>query len=104
MRMLLASVLVFTLGISSAVSKPRHCMFRVHVEANQMDGASFAGSIKAQLSGKSVAIEQIPRISEQDVIGFKVYAHDDGTFGALLELDDHGRIGLDTLSVERKGR
>jgi len=36
-------------------------------------------------------------------MAFSPYAAPDGTFGALFQLDDHGRVILDTLSVERRG-
>jgi hypothetical protein len=63
----------------------------------------FATAVRAQVSGKDVAIEKIPRISEQDVIGFYPYPAANGTYGALFQLDEHGRIALDTLSIERRG-
>ncbi|MEY2545446.1 MAG: hypothetical protein QOG48_563 [Verrucomicrobiota bacterium] len=88
---------------AAASAKPRHCVFRVHAEANQRDTGVFASAVHAQLSGKDVAIEKIPRISEQDVIGFTAYPHGNGDFGALLQLDEHGRLTLDTLSLERRG-
>ena len=43
------------------------------------------------------------RISEQDVIAFYPYPAANGTYGALFQLDEHGRIALDTLSIERRG-
>ena len=50
-----------------------------------------------------MAIEKIPRISEQDVVAFYPYAAANGTYGALFQLDEHGRIALDALSIERRG-
>ncbi|PYK40208.1 MAG: hypothetical protein DME60_08520 [Verrucomicrobia bacterium] len=78
-------------------------MFRVHAQANQQDTAVFATSVRAQVSGKDVAIEKLPRISEQDVLAFYPYAAANGTYGALFQLDEHGRIALDALSIERRG-
>ena len=78
-------------------------MLRVHAQANQRDTAVFATSVRAQVSGKDVAIEKMPRISEQDVIAFYPYAAANGTYGALFQLDEHGRVTLDALSVERRG-
>ena len=78
-------------------------MLRVHAQANQRDTAVFATSVRAQVSGKDVAIEKMPRISEQDVIAFYPYAVANGTYGALFQLDEHGRVALDALSVERRG-
>ena len=78
-------------------------MLRVHAQANQRDTAVFATSVRAQVSGKDVAIEKMPRISEQDVIAFYPYAGANGTYGALFQLDEHGRVALDALSIERRG-
>ena len=87
----------------AAVAKERHCLFRVYAQANPQDTEVFATSIPAQLSGKNVAIEKIPRISEHDVIAFYPYPAANGTYGVLFQLDEHGRIGLDALSIERRG-
>lgn len=101
MRNLLASALLF-LAVGSALAGS-HCTFRVHVAANQNDGAVFAQPIRS-LSGKNVFIEKTPWLSERDVKAFYPYKSPDGTtYGALLQLDDHGRTILDTLSVERRG-
>lgn len=91
-------------ALSASVSaKPRHCIFRMHVEANRRDTGAFANAVRAKLSGKDIAIEKMARISEQDVIACTTYPRGHGDFGALLQLDDHGRIALDTLSVECRG-
>ena len=79
-----------------------HCTFRVHVAANSNDGAVFAQPFRS-LSGKNVFIERTAWLSERDVKSFYPYRAADGSYGALLQLDDHGRTVLDTLSVERRG-
>jgi hypothetical protein len=78
-------------------------MLRIHAQANQQDTAVFATSVRAQVSGKNVAIEKMPRISEQDVIAFYPYSAANRTYGALFQLDEHGRVALDALSIERRG-
>jgi len=88
---------------ATGAAKPRHCILRVHAQANPRDTEIFATSVRAQLSRKDVAIEKMPWISEQDVVAFSPYPARDGTYGALLQLDEHGRVVLDTLSVERRG-
>lgn len=60
-------------------------------------------SARTTSSGKNVAIQKLPWITERDVTAFSPYPAQDGTFGALFQLDDHGRVVLDTLSVERRG-
>ncbi len=47
-------------------------------------------------------MEKMPWISERDVMAFSPYPAANGTYGALLQLDEHGRVVLDTLSVERR--
>jgi hypothetical protein len=84
-------------------AKERHCIFRVHAQGNPRDTEVFSTSVRAQLSGKDVAIEKMPRISERDVIAFYPYPATNGTYGALFQLDENGRIALDTLSIERRG-
>jgi hypothetical protein len=93
---------VFSL-LSTVEAKSRHCLFRVHTEASASDSQAFATAVRATISGKPVVIEKMASISESDVVAFSAYRAPDGTFGALLRLDDHGRTVLDTLSVERRG-
>lgn len=101
MRNLLACALLF-LAVGTARGGA-HLSFRVHLPANQNDGAVFAQPIRS-LSGKNVFIEKTPWLSERDVKAFYPYKSADGaSFGALLQLDDHGQTVLDTLSVERRG-
>jgi len=102
MKPIFASLIVALLTIS-ATGKDRHCIFRVHAEANPQDTAVFSSSIRALFSGKQVAIERIPRLSERDVVAFYPYSASDGTYGVLFQLDEHGRIAHDALSVERRG-
>ena len=60
-------------------------------------------SAHATSSGKDITIQKLPWITERDVMAFSPYPARDGTFGALFQLDEHGRVVLDTLSVERRG-
>ncbi len=53
--------------------------------------------------GKDIAIQKMPWITEHDVVGFSPYQSPNGTYGALFQLDDHGRVVLDTLSIEHRG-
>jgi hypothetical protein len=103
MKSIFASLIV-ALFAASVLGKDRPCIFRVHAEANPNDTASFATSVPALFSGKRVAIERMPRLSERDVVAFSPYSAKDGSYGALFQLDEHGRIALDALSVEQRGR
>ena len=99
------SVFVFCLALSliDTAAKQRHCTFRVHAQANPHDTEVFSISARATSSGKNIAIQKLPWITEHDVTAFSPYPAQDGTFGALFQLDQHGRVVLDTLSVEHRG-
>jgi hypothetical protein len=102
MKSIFASLILAFFAVS-ATAKDRHCIFRIHAEANPNDTATFSSSVRASLSGKQVAIERIPRLSENDVVAFSPYDAGNGNYGALFQLDEHGRLALDALSVERRG-
>jgi hypothetical protein len=102
MKSIFASLIVALLAIS-ATAKDRHVIFRVHAEANPNDTATFSSSVRALFSGKQVAIERMPRLSERDVIAFYPLSAGDKNYGALFQLDEHGRLALDALSIERRG-
>jgi len=101
MRSLLRAAMAVFL-VSSAEAGAQHCIFRVHLEAKAQDGSVFAQPLRS-LTGRSVFIEKMPWITERDVRKFYPYRAADGSHAALLQLDDHGRTVLDTLSVEHRG-
>ena len=103
MTRVLATGLLLILATPFASAKSKHCTVRVHAQGNENDGSVFATPVTTPISGKNIFIEKIPTISEHDVSAYRPYAASDGSFGALLQLDEHGRLALDTLSVERRG-
>ena len=103
MRTLCVFVFCLAFALIGATAKQRHCTFRIHAQANPHDTDVFSIPAPAASSGKDIAIEKLAWISEHDVIAFSPYQAPDGTFGALFQLDDHGRTVLDTLSVEHRG-
>lgn len=104
MKSVSVAVAVAILLASPAFASTHHCMFRVHAEASERDSEAFAAAAKGKISGKEVIIEKAASISEDDVVAFTVYQGADGTLGALMLLDYHGRDILDSLSVERRGQ
>lgn len=99
---LAALVCALALPIPADARKP-HCTLRVHVEGNANDGAAFSTQMRSPATGKNIVMEKIPRISEQDVVAFYPYPMADGSYGVLFKLSEHGKLALDTLSVERRG-
>ena len=88
--------------LSAEGRKPK-CTLRAHVQANAHDGAVFATQYRSQTTGKNIVIQKVPAISERDVVAFYPYQAVDGSYGVLFQLDDHGKLALDTLSVEKRG-
>ena len=103
MRTLCVFVFCLSFALIDAGAKQRQCTFRVHAQANPQDSDVFSIPARATSSGKDVAIQKLAWITEHDVMAFSAYPARDGTFGALFQLDDHGRVVLDTLSVEHRG-
>ncbi len=99
----MAVLLAAALAVPAALAKSKHCTLRVHAQANENDGSVFASPITTPVTGKNIFIEKIPTISERDVAAFRAYPAADGSFGALLQLNDHGRLALETLSIEHAG-
>ncbi len=90
-------------AMATTSAKAKHCTVRVHTQANANDGSVFATPVTTPLTSKTIYIEKIPTISERDVAAFRAYQARDGSFGALLQLNDHGRLALETLSIEHRG-
>jgi hypothetical protein len=103
MRTLCVFVFCLASALVDAAAKQRHCTFRIHAQANPQDTDVFSMPARATSSGKDLAIQKTPWITEHDVMAFSPYPARDGTFGALFQLDEHGGVVLDTLSVERRG-
>ncbi len=104
MKFALVMLLAAVVSAPAAFARTHHCMFRVHAQANEHDTDVFATAVKGKVSGKDIAIEKAASISEDEVVAFKVYQAPDGTLGALLILDDHGRDALEGVSVEHRGQ
>jgi hypothetical protein len=97
-----AALAVFiSLVIASLGEAKTHSTVRIHAEANASSGPVF--SVQLKFLGRMVTIEKIPTLSENDVIGIQTTRAADGTYGALFQFDEHGRLALDTISVERRG-
>ncbi|MFL6568586.1 MAG: hypothetical protein ACJ8LI_05420 [Chthoniobacterales bacterium] len=104
MRRLAAAVLLALLVPGIAAAKKLHCTLRAHAEGSANDGEAFSTQMVSPSTGRPVVIEKIPTISEHDVVAFKPYPARNGTFGVIFLLDDHGKLALDTLSIEHRGR
>jgi hypothetical protein len=96
-----ALAVLIGLAAGSLAEAKTHATFRIHAEANASNGPVFSTQLK--FLGRTVTVEKVPTLSENDVTGFQSYRAADGTHGALFQLNEHGRLALDSLSVERRG-
>jgi len=103
MKTLCVFAVCLVFALADGVAKQRHVTFRVHAQANPRDTEVFSTSVRARFSGKDIPIEKMPWLSERDVTAFFPYSAQDGTYGVLIQLDEHGRVVLDSLSVQRRG-
>lgn len=103
MKRLLACLLIAAVTASSSEARKRRCTLRAHIEANAHDSDVFSSQRRSAATGRNITIEKVPTISEFDVASFRAYPAPDGSFGVLFQLNDHGKLVLDTLSIDRRG-
>lgn len=103
MRRLLPYTILAVLALSSAEARKPNCTLRAHVEGNANDSDVFSSQLHSPATGKKITIEKVATISEADVAAFRPYAATDGTYGVLFLLNEHGKLALDTLSIDRRG-
>lgn len=103
MRSIAASIIFGLLVLTVVDAKVPRCTLRAYAEGNANDGAVFSTQLRSPATGKKITIEKVPTISERDVVAFYPVPAADGTFGVLFKLDDHGKLALDTLSLEKRG-
>lgn len=77
---------------------------RFHVEAPETSGESFVLPVTLQYARKRTHIARIPAVTEKDIVAVKTFPAPNGTHGAYFYLSPHGRIALNTLSLEHRGR
>ena len=94
------AVFIALVAVSAGEAKT-HSTFRAHREANPSSGPVFSTQLK--FLGRTVTVEKMATLSENDVTRFQSYRAPDGTHGALFQLNEHGRLALDTLSIEGRG-
>ena len=103
MRGVVASIIFGLLALTARAATQAPCTLRAHVAGNANDGAVFSTQLRSSITGRNIVIEKVPTISERDVVAFYPVPAADGTFGVLFKLDDHGKLALDTLSLEKRG-
>ena len=100
--LLLSALCIACLGMAPKKKKPETTV-RFFTEANAQDTDRFAAPIILHNPPRQAYISYIPDVSERDVAAIYPFPAPDGTFGCAFKLDEHGKIALNTLSIERRG-
>ena len=101
-RSLLASCMALALlGMAKA---PPPCSIRFYTTANPRDTSSFAATVQFGNPPRSICINKIPAISDSDVVSVFPFEAADATYGCALRLDSRGRLRLETVSTEDRGK
>jgi len=87
----------------AAGKKEPELTVRFYTESKAEDNGAFAVPVTIGNPHRRAYITKIPDISERDVAAIYLFAAGDGTLGCSFILDEHGKVNLDTLSVEKRG-
>lgn len=88
----------------AAAKKPPEVIVRFHLQANPQDGSAFTMPLPFNSPSGPAFVKKVPEISEQDIEAIFPFSADDGTLGCVLKLNPSGRLRLDAVSTEERGR
>lgn len=101
----LAAVGLGLVALGGASRREVPMAVRFHAEANANDTSTF--SMPVNLGGdppRQITVERIPSIAERDVVAvFPFPARGGGSFGVEFQLDGHGRMTLQNLTLAHRG-
>lgn len=86
-----------------AAAKKPELTVRFYVETNARDGAAFSAPVKLQSSPRQIFVSNVPVINEHDIVGIYPFTAADGTAGCMFKLDEHGRMALEGVSIDKRG-
>jgi hypothetical protein len=87
----------------AAASKQYQVSIRIHAQTTRQDTSTFSIPVTVEHPHREIYVDKIPDISERDIISMYPFPAPDGSFGCVFKLDEHGKIGLETLSTEKRG-
>jgi len=98
------SLVLLALALAGFSQKLKHCTVTFHVEANKKDGGPFSVPVMVKNPPREIFVEKMASITEREIQSIFPFAANDGTMGCAFKLDDHGRVWLDSLSIEHLGQ
>ncbi len=98
-RLALIALAAASLGMSN---KPKVTV-RFHSEANRNDTTSFATPVKLAYARREAHLNRVPEFSERNIKAIFPWKAADGSWGCAFQLNDSGRIRLETISSDNRG-
>jgi hypothetical protein len=87
-----------------AFTRKQKCTVRCHMEVDGTPGDPFATSVQLINPPKRIFIESAPSLSERQIRAVRIYPTANGSWAALIQLDNSGRLTLQNLSNSNRGR
>jgi hypothetical protein len=100
----LLSLSLLALCLIAGAKKEPELTVRFHREANRLDGEQFANPVQLRFPPRQAYIEKIPSISERHIYAIYPMQAPDGTWGCTFQLNPSGRMNLEVLSTEFRGK
>src|SRR4030095_13829499 len=88
--------------LSGAAKKPQVTV-HFHVEAIGNAGGEFTVPVKFRTPPREGHVEAVAFASERNITAIFPVANADGSLGCAFQLDGSGRLGLETVSKDRRG-
>ncbi len=98
-----SGVLPLPESMAAAQKKAPKIMVRFHLLADKTDSDKFAIQMTIPETGEQVYVSRSPALSEHDIVACYPFEAGNGTWGCAFYLSNHGRIVLDSFSIERRG-
>lgn len=100
----LLACLAAVLACFTGMAKKPAFTVRFHVETIGQDTERFAQPVSLTNPPRQTFIEKTPVIFERHIVGIYTYPAPDGTFAAVFKLDSAGRIALESVTTQKRGR
>jgi len=94
---------VLALFCIAGARKEPEVTVRFYTEVSGKESDSFSFPVQLHFPPRRGYITKIPNISERDITGIYLFQAADGSVGCSFLLDEHGKVALDTLSIEKRG-
>jgi len=88
-------------GARAGAQRQPEIAVRFLLTADPRDGATFVTTLTWQ--GRPVVVSRVPVFSEREIVSIFPFTAEDGTFGCALQLNDSGRVALQTITVAHRG-